>query len=64
MTGLAHVAPAQPLQSSRGDELMTWTFLVVYGSWFVAGLGVLTASWRYWADRRDDCPECGPLLGP
>lgn len=49
--------------SSEG-ELMTWTFVVVYGSWFVAGLAVLAASWRYWARRREGCPACGPLLGP
>jgi hypothetical protein len=51
------------LGSSQGDHLMTWTFLIVYGSWLVAGLAVMAASWRYWAHRRDDCPACGPLLG-
>ena len=51
------------LQSTQGDELMTWTFLLVYGSWFVAGLGVMAGSWRYWAHRRDDCPACRTLLG-
>jgi hypothetical protein len=50
------------LESSQG-ELMTWTFLVVYGSWFVAGLGVIAASWRYWAHRREDCPACRAVLG-
>ena len=57
-TGLAN----EGLQSSQG-ELMTWTFLLVYGSWFVAGLGVMAGSWRYWARRRDDCPACRTLLG-
>ncbi len=52
------------LQSSQGDELMTWTFLLVYGSWSLAGLVVMVGSWRFWARRRDDCPACGPLLGP
>jgi hypothetical protein len=50
------------LQSSGNDELMIWTFLLVYGSWFVTGLAVIAASWRYWARRRDACPTCGPLL--
>jgi hypothetical protein len=53
---------SEGLQSSGNDELMTWTFLLVYASWFVTGLAVLAASWRYWAHRRDDCPACGPLL--
>jgi hypothetical protein len=48
-------------ESSQG-ELVTWTFLVVYGSWFVAGLGVIAASWRYWAHRREDCPACRAVL--
>jgi len=52
------------LKSSQGDELMTWTFALVYGSWFVAGLGVIAGSWRYWAHRRDDCAGCCALLGP
>ena len=47
-----------------GDRVMTWTFLLVYGSWFVAGLGVMAGSWRYWAHRRDDCPACRTLLEP
>ena len=51
------------LEASPGADLPAWTFLIVYGSWFVAGLGVIAASWRYWAHRRDDCPACGPLLG-
>ncbi len=67
--GLGAVSAATTLategfQSSQGDELMTWTFLLVYGSWFVAGLGVIAGSWRYWAHRRDDCPACRTLLGP
>lgn len=48
--------------SSPGAGLLTWTFLLVYGAWFVAGLGVIVGSWRYWAHRRDDCPTCGPML--
>lgn len=51
------------LGSSPGSGLATWTFLLVYGSWFVAGLGVLAASWRYWARRREDCPACRAVLG-
>ena len=67
--GLGAVASAKLLvtegfQSSQGDDLMTWTFLIVYGSWFIAGLGVMVGSWRYWAHRRDDCPECRALLRP
>jgi hypothetical protein len=49
------------LGSVTGD-LMTWTFLVVYGSWLVAGLGLIVGGWRYWAHRRDGCPGCGTLL--
>ncbi|HEY6058040.1 MAG TPA: hypothetical protein VIV06_08405 [Candidatus Limnocylindrales bacterium] len=49
--------------SPAGSDLTAWTFLLVYGSWFVAGLGVMAASWRYWAHRRDDCPACRPLMG-
>jgi hypothetical protein len=52
------------LQSSPGAGLMTWTFLLVYGSWFVSGLGVIVGSWRYWAHRREDCRACRTLLGP
>ncbi len=56
------VLATEGLQSSQGDELMTWTFVLVYGSWFVAGLGIIAGSWRYWAHRRDDCPACRTLL--
>jgi hypothetical protein len=52
------------LESSPGADLTASTFLLVYGSWFVAGLGIMAASWRYWAHRRDDCPVCRTLLGP
>jgi hypothetical protein len=67
--GLGAVAAAitlatEGLQSSTGDELMTWAFLLVYGSWFVAGLGVMVGSWRYWARRREDCAGCRIRLGP
>lgn len=48
--------------SPAGSDLMAWTFLLVYGSWFVAGVGVMAASWRYWAHRREDCPACRALL--
>jgi hypothetical protein len=51
-------------QSSPGAGLVTWTFLLVYGSWFVAGLGVIAGSWRYWARRREDGPACRTLLEP
>ena len=50
------------LGSVTGD-LMTWTFVVVYGSWFVAGLGIIVGGWRFWAHRRDACPGCGTLMG-
>jgi hypothetical protein len=51
------------LDSITGD-LMTWTFVAVYGSWFVAGVGIAIGAWRFWAHRRDDCPGCGPLMEP
>lgn len=54
---------ADGLDASPGSGLAAWTFLIVYGSWFVAGLGVLAASWRYWARRRDDCSACRSVLG-
>jgi hypothetical protein len=58
------IIATEGLQASpAGADLPAWTFLVVYGSWFVAGLGVVAASWRYWARRREDCPACRPLLG-
>jgi hypothetical protein len=62
--GAATTLVTEGLQSTSGDELMTWTFVLVYGSWCVAGLGVLVGSWRYWAHRRDDCPACRSLLEP
>src|SRR5512134_3177473 len=53
--GTLTMLAAQGSGSSPGAAgLMTWTFALVYGSWFVAGLGVLVGSWRYWAYRRDD----------
>ncbi len=66
--GLAAVGAAFMLinegpQSSPGAGLVAPTFLLVYGSWAVAGVGVLAASWRFWARRRLDCPTCGVLLG-
>ena len=49
--------------STQGDEgIRTWIFVLVYGSWCVAGVGVLVGSWRYWAHRRFSCAACGPLL--
>lgn len=50
------------VRSSPGAGLESWTFLLVYGSWFLAGLGMMAASWRFWAHRRDDCPDCRSLL--
>jgi hypothetical protein len=51
------------LQSSQDDGLMTWVFLLVYGSWFLAGLGVIAGSWRYWARRRVVVRRAGPSWG-
>lgn len=42
------------------SDLMAWTFVVVYGSWLVAGVGIVVGGWRFWAHRRDACPGCGP----
>jgi hypothetical protein len=50
------------LDSVTGD-LMTWTFVFVYSSWFVAGLGIIVGGWRFWAHRRDACSGCGTLMG-
>jgi hypothetical protein len=47
---------------SPGARLTVWTFLTVYASWLVTGIGVLPGSWRYWAHRRDDCATCSSLL--
>jgi hypothetical protein len=60
LTTLATEGP----KSSPGAGLVTWTFLLVYGSWCGAGLGIIAASWRYWARRREDCPACRTLLEP
>jgi hypothetical protein len=54
---------AEGPQVSPGAGLSIWSFLAVYGSWLVTGVGVLAGSWRYWAHRRDDCPTCSLLLG-
>jgi hypothetical protein len=65
--GLGAVKAASTLASEGLDpvtgDLMTWTFVVVYGSWLVAGVGIAVGGWRYWAHRRDACAECGPLIG-
>ena len=60
----AAALPTQEVQSiGAGGEMMTWTFLLVYGSWFVGGLGILAASWRFWVHRRDDCSTCRVRIG-
>jgi hypothetical protein len=57
--GTLTLLATQGIDSSQGSAgLSTWVFELVYGSWFIAGLGVLVGSWRYWAHRRDECPEC------
>jgi len=48
--------------ASPGAGLTIWTFLAVYCSWLVTGLGVTAGSWRYWVHRRLDCATCRPLL--
>jgi hypothetical protein len=53
---------SEGLESVTGD-LMTWTFVVVYSSWFIAGVGIAVGGWRFWAHRRDDCAGCGRLMG-
>jgi hypothetical protein len=58
----ASTLATEGLDSVTGD-LMTWTFVVVYGSWFVAGVGIAVGGWRFWAHRRDACARCGPLIG-
>jgi hypothetical protein len=64
--GLGAVKAATTLASeglgSVTGDLMTWTFVVVYGSWCVAGAGTIVGGWRFWAHRRDTCPGCGPLM--
>jgi hypothetical protein len=59
----ASTLASEGLQSVEGD-LMTWTYVVVYGSWCVAGLGIIVGGWRFWAHRRDACAGCGPLIEP
>jgi hypothetical protein len=65
--GLEAIKAASTLATEGPDsvtgDLMTWPFVLVYGSWLVAGLGIIVGGWRYWAHRRDDCAECGPLMG-
>jgi hypothetical protein len=50
-------------QPAGEHDLMTWTFVVVYGSWLVAGLGTMVGGWRYWSHRRDACAGCRMLMG-
>jgi hypothetical protein len=58
----ASMLATEGLRSTQGDGLMTWTFLLVYASWFVAGLGIIAGGWRYWARRREDCRTCSMAL--
>lgn len=52
------------LQSVLPDSgLMTWTFVVVYGSWFVAGIGIIVGGLRFWAHRREACSTCRTWMG-
>jgi hypothetical protein len=44
------------------DELMAWTYVLVYGSWCVAGMGIIVGGWRFWCHRRDTCPTCRRLM--
>jgi hypothetical protein len=46
----------------EGSGLIAPTFALVYGSWCVAGLGIMVGSWRFWAHRRDACDGCRDLL--
>lgn len=66
--GLGAIKAAMSLTSEGLDsvtgDLRTWTFVLVYGSWFVAGVGIMVGGWRLWAHRRDGCPGCGPHLRP
>ena len=54
---------SEGLDSVTGD-LMTWTFVVVYGSWTVAGIGIIVGGSRFCSHRRDGCVGCGSLMGP
>ena len=53
---------AEGPDSTPGAGLSVWTFLTVYSSWFVTGLGVIPGSWRYWVHRRKACATCRSLL--
>jgi hypothetical protein len=44
------------------DDLMAWTYVVVYGSWSVSGLGLIVGGLRFWSHRRDACPECKAFM--
>jgi hypothetical protein len=44
------------------DDLMAWTYVLVYGSWCVAGVGIIVGGWRFWSHRRDTCPKCRRLM--
>jgi hypothetical protein len=46
------------------EDLMAWTYVIVYGSWCVAGLGIVVGGLRFWSHRRESCPECRRLTGP
>jgi hypothetical protein len=53
------LAPGAGMPPAAG--LMPWVFLVFYGSWFVAGIGVALGGLRYWTHRRYDCAACRDL---
>jgi hypothetical protein len=64
--GTASAIARDGLRSTPGAGLEAWPFLVVYGSWFVTGLALVVAGWRYWARRSAGRPcGCrGPATAP
>jgi hypothetical protein len=59
----AVLATEGPAARIPDADLMAWVFFVVYGSWFLAGVGIIAGSWRLWSHRRDTCPACRVLMG-
>jgi hypothetical protein len=66
MGGLGALKAAETIASEGSQaviaDLMAWTYALVYGSWCLAGIGIIVGGWRFWSHRRDDCPTCRTVV--
>lgn len=60
--GFASRLLAPGAETAPAAGLMPWVFLLFYGSWFLAGIGVALGGLRYWTRRRYDCQACRDQL--